>query len=134
MESMATVEDKVRAWDSRMRSFPTFEELRDVEYIRRSGRINMITENVQRELYERGRYAGVLWLERCKEHRFPWQSHYESAVQYFETKHGPQTEWFSHDLLLSWEMCEIDSEMRELQARLARLESKKKMQSHRSLR
>lgn len=126
---MASVEDDVRAWDARMQTFPTFEELRDVEYVRRGGRINMLTENVQRELYDRGRYAGVLWLERCREHRVPWQAHYESACRHYAERHGPVDTWFTEDILDGWEVGEIDAEMRELQARLADLESRRRAKS-----
>lgn len=128
---MATVEEQVRAWDARMQSFPTFEELRDVEYVRRSGSINMLTENVQRELYDRGRYAGVVWLERCKENRVPWQSHFATALAHYETKHGPVDTWFTSDLLDGWEVVEIDSELHQLRQRLADLELRRSEKSYR---
>lgn len=128
---MPSVEEQVRSWDARMRSFPTFEELRDVEYVRRSGNINMLTENVQRELYDRGRYAGVVWLERCKEHHVPWQSHFTSAIAHYETQHGPVDTWFTTDLLDGWEAGEIESELQRLRQRLAHLESTRRAKSNR---
>lgn len=121
---MEDIERKVHDWDDRMRSFPTFEELRDVEYVRRSGRINMITENVQRELYDRGRYAGVIWLERCKECHMSWTAHYDAAVSHYVSRHGPVDSWYPKSLVASWEQFEVDQEIQTLQSRLRDLEEK----------
>lgn len=122
---MDDIEGRIKEWDDRIRAAPTFEELRDVEFVRRSGRINMLVQDVQRELYDRGRYAGVRWLQRCKEHRQPWHSFWDSYMKFFESRHGPKESWFTSELLDEWESDELALEELELRRRLAEIRSKR---------
>jgi hypothetical protein len=126
---MDATESKIRAWDARMRAAPSFEAVRDVEFVRRSGRINMLTGGLQRELYDRGRFAGVEWLERCKENKTTWISYWDSAVASYESLHGPRDTWFPNELLDSWKTSEIDDEESKLLARLAEIKSIRRAKS-----
>ena len=119
------VERKVKEWDSFMTTTPSFEEIRDVEFVRRSGRINMVTDNLMQELYDRGRFHGVLWLERCRQHRISWTSHYSPAIKYYADLHGSTDQWFTEELLTQWEEEELLRRERELKDQLRDLRNKK---------
>jgi hypothetical protein len=126
METHETVEEKVKKWDSYMQAAPSFEELRDVEFIRRSGKINMLMGDVMRELYDRGRYDGVAWLMRCKDNRAHWTEYWAPAMATFQKSHGPVDSWFTPELLEAWEMGEIRAEEDRLRLRLAELQARRK--------
>lgn len=121
---MEDIEVSVRAWDAMMRTFPTFEEIRDVEFVRRSGNINMMTSDVQRELYNLGRLDGVLWIQRCRDHNLSWQFHYSTAVDHYTASHGAADTWFNEDLLHEWKVEGLLREERELRQRLSSVTSK----------
>jgi hypothetical protein len=128
----AAIEDivsKVKEWDKRMSAAPSFEEIRDVEWIRRSGRINMLIDGLQRELYDSGRYAGVVWLERCKKHRQTWTSYWDAAMASYEAIHGPRDTWFPRELTDAWQETEILEEEGRLERRLADLKSRRRAKS-----
>lgn len=121
---MEDIEVTVRAWDAMMRTFPTFEEIRDVEFIRRGGTINMITDNVQRALYDQGRLDGVLWIQRCRDHNLSWHFHYATALSHYTKIHGPSDQWFNEELLHEWETECLLREERELRSRLSAVTGK----------
>jgi hypothetical protein len=121
-----TTEETIKAWDRKMRAAPSFEEVRDVEWIRRSGRINMITDNLQQELYDRNRLDGVMWLERCRRNRVTWISYWDEAIAAYESKYGPRNKWFTSDLVDEWKDAEIDREERQLLDRLEEIKSRRR--------
>lgn len=119
---MEDVETDVRQWDRMMLSQPTFEELRDVEFVRQSGAINMITDNLVGELRRRGRHAGADWVMRCKANRTSWVQLYSPAISFYTKSHGPPAGWFPKELLTEWESEEIADELIRLRARVEALQ------------
>ena len=118
-------EKAVKQWDSFMRTTPTFEEFRDVEYIRQSGEINMVTDNLGRTLCDKGRYAGFLWLQRCRRYKVSWTSHYTPSMQHYTELYGPVSKWFTNELLLKWEEEDLQRQEDDLRDRLRSLRQKK---------
>lgn len=121
-----SIEHQIRDWDRRMKSFPTFEEFRDVEWIRRSGKINMITGGLVAELLDNSRYEGAAWLKRCRANHCSWGSLWDLAQKTYEAKHGPKEDWFPDELVNEWEAASIDRELQSLSERKKILLSKKK--------
>jgi hypothetical protein len=126
---MDDIEKEVDLWDRRIKSLPTFEELRDVEFIRQSGRINMILDDLRKELYDRKRYDGCMWIERCRANRIPWISIWAEAMAHYQKVHGDPRTWFTKELLDNWEEFEILEEERALKRRLEELRSKRRENS-----
>lgn len=118
-------EKQVIEWDSFMKTVPSFEELRDVEFVRRSGTINMITDNLTQELHDRCRYDGLAWILRCKKHKISWIRHWDSSVKFYVELHGPTNTWFTEDLVESWQEQELLLQEMQLQKKLAELRQKK---------
>lgn len=112
------VEGKVKDWDCLMKSLPTFEEIRDVEFVRRSGTINMITGDLVGELYRRGRYRGVAWVLRCRENHTSWFNVWDIAMKDAVEKHGEANTWFTSELIESWEDFELELEEERLKQKM----------------
>ena len=123
---MADIEKEVDIWDRTMKSVPTFEEFRDVEYVRQSSKINMITEGLVGELQRVQRWDGVAWVLRCKEHGVSWIKHWSSAMNSFEAKHGPKETWFPDELRDRWQDEELAAEMRILEGKMKSLQKIRK--------
>lgn len=113
-------------------AMPTWEEILEVEYIRESGRVNMLTDNVTRHAFDLGLHGAVEWLERCREARIaPWTA-YEIAAKDFARVHGPRCEWLTQDTKDEFELREITimdltlkQKIRELKAQRKALSAKK---------
>jgi hypothetical protein len=78
---------------------PEFEELREFEYIRQSGKFNMLTEfhQVIEEAKRLGLYNALIWIGRCQENKFSWPVAYSAAIADFEKKHGPRSQWIDDE-------------------------------------
>lgn len=127
---MEDIEKDVRDWDRIAKCIPTFDELRDVEYVRTCGKVNMFdTTHLLRELYDSGRYAGVCWVIRCQDNRIAWQKLYTKSVEMFEPEHGPKESWFPRDLVAAWEEQALNEQVSKLEKQLAELKSRRSAKS-----
>lgn len=114
---MDDLEKSVRDWDRRCSAMPTFEEVRDVEFVRRSGKINMLTGNVLNELFTSGRLDGAAWLVRCRENGVHWASYWTEAVKLW----GDPSSWLTSDEARSYEIEALENEAAALEAKARRL-------------
>ena len=114
----------VEDWDRDARCIPTFEEIRDIEYIRQSGEINMITDNLLGALKKKGLQSGWNWVYRCYKLHSSWATHYCKHLHYMEEKHGSRVDWCKGDYKFAVERNEIMIEKQALQYRLAELEAR----------
>lgn len=125
---MISIKQQVDEWNKRMNSLPDFDEIRDVEFIRRSGRINMIMQDLVGELCRRGRYAGASWVLRCRENHIAWPVMWDIALKDAIEKHGPAHTWFTDDLINEWEEDELAKEQIALEKRLLDLKNRRAKQ------
>lgn len=89
--------EEVKEWDSFMKSLPTWEEIRDIEYVRQSGTINMFTGDVVGELTKLGLFSGINWLHRCKENKQFWGTIYSKTIESFEKDHDRREKWITDE-------------------------------------
>lgn len=111
--------DMIECW-------PSFEAIRQYEWVRSEGKFNMITEfsAVVDEMYRLEFFDALEWLFLCKEHGIFFGILFGEAVDHYE-KERPRKDWFDIEFRkgvqharLSEKRAEID----KLQRELARLE------------
>lgn len=85
---------QVVEFDRQVRCIPEWEEIREVEFVRQSGKINMITDNLERYCFDHGLLNAVSWIDRCRKNRMFWGSMYERVLSQYEVDHGPRDTWF----------------------------------------
>lgn len=132
MISPEEVEGQLREQVAMWGCIPTFEEIRDVEYVRQSGRTNMFDYNVvMRIMFDSGLYAGVRWLDKCHAECIPWFKLYDQVIHVFERDHGPKEEWFNEGYYAKVELNELEKmeqdrliELEKIRARRKQLEKK----------
>jgi len=130
---MDDIEREVRDWDATSKCIPTFEEFRDVEFVRRCGRVNMFfSDGVLRELADAARWDGITWIKRCQSVGRSWASIYSASLAFFEKEHGPADSWYTSELLDTWREEAIDLEQRALEERLAEIKSRRRVKQHSS--
>lgn len=118
------IKKSIEDWDRDVRCIPTFEEIRDVEYVRQSGEINMITDDLLGALKKKGLQSGWNWVYRCYKLHSSWATHYSKHLSYMEAQHGSRVDWCKGDYKLTVERNEIMIEKKQLQYRLAELEAR----------
>ena len=118
------IKKSVEDWDRDVRCIPTFEEIRDVEYVRQSGEINMITDDLLGTLKKKGLQSGWNWVHRCYKLHSSWATHYSKHLRYMEEHHGNRVDWCKGDYKFAVERDEIMIEKKQLQYRLAELEAR----------
>jgi len=118
---------EVKNWLDHIDAAPSFEEIREVEYVRQSGEINMITagRNLQRHCFDRGLYHAVCWLERCKENKTYWGTLYSETVKQFEEAHGPRDKWITKEFKHKVDRNALEIEERNLKIKLQELKNKR---------
>jgi hypothetical protein len=114
----------ITQWDNTMKCVPSFQALFEVEYIRQSGIINMITEDLVGELYKRSMMDGRKWILTCRRANIFWGSVYESTIKYYESVHGLKTLWYTEEFRTEIALREIEFEKRLLLLKLKKLNTK----------
>ena len=117
------IKKSIEDWDKNVRCIPTFEEIRDVEYIRQSGEINMIADDLLGALKKKGLQSGWNWVHRCYKLHSSWTTHYSKHLRYMEEHHGNRVDWCKGDYKFTVKRNEIMIEKEQLQYRLAELEA-----------
>lgn len=84
-------------WNGSSPTFPTFEEIKDIELVRSSGQVDMLKCEIIEELSARGLHTGAAWIKRCSTRGVSWMSQWNSAMNYYQTLHGPPSTWFAYD-------------------------------------
>lgn len=119
-------------FDKNVRCIPEFEEIRQVEYVRQSGKINMICDDLVGELDRLGLVDGIEWVLRCRKLGSSWASIYEQTLEYFEKKHGPRETWIDDEyrerVLETEQMITVErleAELRAVRARMKRPEARR---------
>jgi hypothetical protein len=122
------VYENVAKWHNTILCLPSWQEALEYEYIRQSGKFNMITElnAVKCYAYDTGMYSCVSWIQRCKDARVsPWGS-YERAMPEHEKEHGPRETWVSKDMKMKFDERELEAEERKLNEQLLELKRKQR--------
>lgn len=119
---------KVQDWDRECRCIPTFEALRQFEYLRSLGTHNMLTDDITRASYDLGLFEAALWLNECREQRQSWQTMFRKTEPQYEVEHGKRSTWLTPEVLESYarttaqhELFEAERKMQELSANMERL-------------
>lgn len=105
---------------------PSWEEIRQVEYVRQRGEINMITENVARWCLDHGLYECAEWIVRCQDHKKFWGGIYDKVYKSFEVAHGPREKWISRSFKDRIEEQELTLEIALAEQKLRELKGKRK--------
>lgn len=99
MDPSAGVARLVKQWHLDTVCWPTWEELLEVEYLRRFGNINMFTDDVVTHCKRRGLTQGESWLQRLKDARVLPSRIFGIAVNHYEQTQGPQDSWLTAEII-----------------------------------
>lgn len=130
----ADVYEDVRKWNNLVVCMPTWEEIREVEYVRQRGEINMVTDDLETYCWNRALMDAVAWIQRCKKARIFWGQYYKipAVMNKFEAEHGPHDGWITEEyrdekLAIEYRIDEmlLDRKQQELQERQAKLKKRK---------
>lgn len=107
--------------------FPTFEEARDIEWIRVEGKFNMITEPhaVQVRLFDAGAYSGVNWLERCRNNGVLPMRIWGKFLEHMVDEYGDQDVWLDPVVKHTYERNALLSAQRRLNEQIDELEQER---------
>jgi hypothetical protein len=125
-ETFTEMRRKAIEWHNTMECLPTFEELREVEYIRQRGEHNMFIDNITRIAYDWGLYDAVCWLHRCKEARISWMKVAALAEPELVAEHGPRESWITPEIKRELDDRVLDAEEQRLERELHALKAKRR--------
>lgn len=108
-----------------MKAVPTWNEIREVEYVRQSGVINMAMGDLVNELLKNGFFQGASWIQRCKDNHQFWGNIYSQVVGSFEKDHGPRDSWITNEFKDAAEEKQIIIEEMLLQRKIDALKARK---------
>lgn len=91
----------VEQWQQDVVCFPTWEELLELEYVRRFGDINMFTDDITIFCDTRGLTNAASWLRRLKSAGVMPTQVFKAAIVHYEKTMGPNDLWFSENVLRS---------------------------------
>jgi hypothetical protein len=93
-------------WQQDVVCFPSWNELLELEYVRRYGDINMFTDDVIMFCETRGLSNAAAWLKRLKATGVMPTHVFKISVAHYEKSQGPIDSWLTEDLLRLW-MCNL---------------------------
>lgn len=101
-------------------SWPSFDAIRQYEWIRAEGKFNMVTQaaDVQQEMLKLGFFDALEWLLTCKENRAPFSNLYTDAMAHYR-KETPYVKWFDRAFRANIHKSKISAlqeQIRKLQA------------------
>ena len=107
--------------------WPTLEEVKDIEYVRQEASCNMFNGRaVMSRLNEIGAYAGINWLQRCKEQNFHPAVVYSHHIVALEREYGEMSTWLSKDERLDYQHRALNTQKAALERQLKDLETNQK--------
>lgn len=114
---------QVKEWDTLVPCLPTFEEVRQVEYLRKLGKHNMYTDNVFAALTSLGLCLGAAWIKRCQRAGLSWQNVWAKCDKSIENEHGHRDTWLTSDVRLTYARCGIAAKRRALREEMLALDA-----------
>lgn len=91
----------VVAWHEDMSSLPTWDELIEVEFLRKYANINMFTDDVASYARQIGFTGAASWWERCFRLNKHPSTVWAEAVDRYQKLHGSQNTWITEKVLMS---------------------------------
>ncbi len=118
--------DELELRHKHMECFPSFDALRQYEWIRKGGQFNMITEGrkVADEMMKLGFFEALEWLMRCQEEKVFFGMVYKTALDHYQKERSGN--WFDKEFLQGIQQSkkrELRDQMRKLEAEMAELEN-----------
>lgn len=121
-----SVFEDIADWHNTMECVPAWEEILEIEYVRQRGELNMFSGELQRYCFDRGLYAAVNWIQRCKDagvqYRFKL---YTAAIDMFEKEHGKRETWITNDVKAEFLERELSEKERVMKIEIAELRAKR---------
>ena len=94
------VKKSVLDWHLRMLTFPSWQETREIEYVRRKGNVNMfIVSDVVDLCRKLDLNHAVTWLDRLKGINVVPSTVFGIAVRYYQSEYGSQDTWLTDDFV-----------------------------------
>lgn len=87
------LKQEVVRWHRHIVSFPKWEELLEVEYVRLHEDINMFTDDVVGRCQAMGLHRAADWLERLRSIGVHATQVFRKAQAHYERIHGPSDTW-----------------------------------------
>lgn len=120
--------DELEIRHKHLECWPSFDAIRQYEWIRVAGEFNMITEmrKVVSEMMKLGFLDAICWLRLCQEKNVFFGTIYGEAVEVY-AKETPRNKWFDKDFtkeIQESKKRDLKQRMRDLQKEMKSLESK----------
>lgn len=118
--------DELELRHKHMLCMPSFEALRQYEWVRANGKYNMITEGskVIDEMMTYGFFDALAWLQQCQEEKVFFGMVYSTGMKHFR-KEVPGN-WFDKEFLQGIHQSkkrDLRDQMRKLEAEIQELEN-----------
>jgi hypothetical protein len=99
-EPAPEVKKSVVQWHMRMLRFPSWQEIREIEYVRRNGNVNMfIVNDVVNACRKLGLIHAMNWLDRLKNVDVAPSTIFGIAVKHYQNDHGSQDTWLTDEFI-----------------------------------
>lgn len=91
-----TMSESIRETLIEHECFPSFEELKEVEWIRLAYTFDFVSEmgSVIAKLSRLKLYRGLSWILRCRSNERYWGQRYDELKSSYIIKYGPVESWF----------------------------------------
>lgn len=92
--------DELELRHKHVECWPSFDAIRQYEWVRREGKFNMLTEQrqVSDEMHRLGFYDALEWLVRCSQEKIFFGTIYSHAMEHYR-KDIPVKDWFDKEFL-----------------------------------
>lgn len=80
-------------WFRNTLCFPSWEEILEVEYVKRQGEINMFTDDVVKYCQQKGLKNAVAWYRRLSQTQTCPSAVFGLAVEHYSREHGLIDTW-----------------------------------------
>ncbi len=117
--------DELELRHKHMLCSPSFDALRQYEWIRKSGKFNMLTEGrkVVEEMHKLGFFDALEWLLLCQEEKVFFGTVYSTGMEQHKKDHPGN--WFDSEFLKGIQQSkkrDLKEQLRQLQAEIDELE------------
>lgn len=87
------IEQEVVQWHCDIHCFPTWEEMLEVEYVRKNSSVNMFIDDVIEQFERYGFKKAIDWYERLSEADVIPTTVFGFAVEFYSRDHGHIDNW-----------------------------------------